>query len=47
VTFIKENNKLTINYTLPNKLEKITLGFEKKIQTPITWDVIIQSCGKN
>jgi hypothetical protein len=47
VRLIKEDNKLTINYTVPNKLEKITLGFEKKIQTPFTWDVIIQSCGKN
>jgi hypothetical protein len=30
VRLIKENNKLTINYTVPNKLEKITLGFGKK-----------------
>ncbi len=43
---IKENNKLTINYTVPNQLEKINLGFEKKIQTPFTWDVIIKSCAK-
>jgi len=47
VRLIKENNKLTINYTVPNKLEKITLGFEKNIQTLFTWDVIIQSCGKH
>jgi hypothetical protein len=46
VRLIKEDNKLTINYTVPNKLEKITLGFEKKIQTPFTWDVIIQSFGE-
>jgi hypothetical protein len=45
VRLIKENNKLTINYTVPIKLEKITLGFEKNT-TPFTWEVIIQSLGK-
>jgi hypothetical protein len=44
---IEGNNKLTIKYIVPNKLEKITLGFEKTYKTPFTWDVIIQSCGKN